>query len=89
MNNILFVLLIYFLATLVGSLKAIYKIKSMVKNFLWNNTTSLIQSIMASSMYCKDCKDGGFCTINPKEATKALLFKWIINALSTGQAIIQ
>jgi hypothetical protein len=88
-NQVLLATLWYFITAWHGSRGVLRKITSLMRNFLWSNKEYKTRIRVNWDDCCIKRKNGGLGIIDPIDALKALLSKWIICAYMLGETNLQ
>ena len=79
-NGVLVSTCLYFLALWGRTSKGIKQVTSMIRNYFWSGSTDRARVGVAWEVCCFDWIAGRLNFIDPKDAARALLTKWVVFA---------
>ena len=85
-NAVLLSTLWYFIGIWGGSLHCMRRIRASLQNFLWSGSAHPSRSRVRWVDVCAPKSIGGFNLVDPEEALHALAAKWVLKALTPGNA---
>lgn len=88
-NQVLLSTLWFFISVWGESSKALCKIRSSLRNFLWAGKDQRACTRVAWNVCCKKKIEGGLSLVDPELAKINMLCKWIVYALEPGKANLQ
>lgn len=88
-NQVLLSTLYYFLAVWAGTVRSLRKIKTLLRCYLWAGNIHATRTRVAWSVCCVKKGDGGLGLVEPEDAMDALLIKWVMLAVTSGDSNLQ
>lgn len=88
-NQVLMSSLWCFITVWAGSKKIIWKIKALLRNYLWSGSENIATTCVSWDDYMMPKEISGPSLISPKDAMKALMSEWIVQALLPNKSNLQ
>jgi len=79
----------YFIGVWVGSKRVLGILKALLHNYLWYGSVNTTGARVNWDDYMMPKKVRGLSFLSPKDAMKALMSKWVIQALLPGKLNLQ
>ena len=89
MNQVLMSCLWCFIAIWAGSQRAMGKIKALLRTYLWSGSKNATTTHVSWDDYMMPKENSGLSLLSPEDAIKALMSKWIVQALLPGKSNLQ